>query len=187
MATVRENKKNGKTVSYRFTVCLERDAQGKQVRRYMTWTPEEGLTPSKAKKAAERAADAWEQEVRAEYQKEKELGRAYRLPPDKRHDDFVSFVNDTWLALQIRGGNAKPSTVAFYEYMSKIIVDYFKGAVLQEITLGGGIVHIGYLPHMDAAIKLERSDLSDEIICGCQKWFDCGFIHLRDHILFQPC
>lgn len=134
MATVRENKKNGKTVSYRFTVCLERDAQGKQVRRYMTWTPEEGLTPAKAKKAAERAADAWEQEVRAEYQKEKELGRAYRLPPDKRHDDFVSFVNDTWLPLQIRGGNAKPSTVAFYEYMSKTIVDYFKGAVLQEIS-----------------------------------------------------
>ena len=99
MANIRENKRNGKVVSYRFTACLERDAQRKQVRRYTTWEIPDGLTPAKAKKAAERAADTWEQEVRAEYQKEKEQGRAYRLPPDKRRDDFVSFVNDTWLGL----------------------------------------------------------------------------------------
>lgn len=73
MANIRENTKNGKVVSYRFTACMERDVRGKQVRKYTTWTPPEGLTPAKARKAAERAADAWEQEVRAEYQKEKEL------------------------------------------------------------------------------------------------------------------
>lgn len=137
MATIRENQKDGKTVSFRFTVCLRRDTNGKQVRRYTTWTPPEGLAPTKAKKAAERAADAWENEVRAEYQKEKEAkaqGRAYMLPPEKRHDDFVRFVKDNWLALQIRGGNAKPSTVAFYEYMAKPITEYFQGAVLQEIS-----------------------------------------------------
>ncbi len=136
MANIRENKRNGKTVSFRFTVCLERDAQGKQIRRYTTWTPQEGLTPSKARKAAERAADAWEEEVRAEYQKEKELkaqGRAYTLPPEKRHDDFVSFINETWLPLQVRNGNNKPNTIAFYQNNSKIITEYFKGYVLQEI------------------------------------------------------
>lgn len=136
MATIRENQKGGKTVSFRFTACLERDTNGKQVRRYTTWTPPKGLAPTKAKKAAERAADAWENEVRAEYQKEKEAkaqGRTYMLPPEKRRDDFVSFVNDNWLTLQIRGGNAKPSTVAFYEYMTKPITEYFRGAVLQEI------------------------------------------------------
>ena len=31
MATISENKKNGKTVSYRFIVCLGRDAQKKQI------------------------------------------------------------------------------------------------------------------------------------------------------------
>ena len=97
MANIRENTKNGKVVSYRFTACMERDVRGKQVRKYTTWTPPEGLTPAKAKKAAERAADAWEQEVKAEYQKEKELGNAYRLPPEKRHDDFAAFVNEMWL------------------------------------------------------------------------------------------
>ena len=99
MANIRENTKSGKVISYRFTACMERDVRGKQVRKYTTWTPPEGLTPAKAKKAAERAADAWEQEVKAEYQKEKELGNAYRLPPEKRHDDFAAFVNEIemWL------------------------------------------------------------------------------------------
>ena len=117
MASIKENKKNGKTVSFRFTACLERDIRGKQIRRYTTWTPQEGLTPSKARKAAERAADAWEEEVKAEYQKEKEArakGQAYSIPPEKRRDDFVAFVQDTWFPLQVRGGNDKPTTVAFY-------------------------------------------------------------------------
>ena len=119
MATIRENKKNGKTVSFRFIVCLERDTQGKQIRRYTTWTPDKGLTPAKARKAAERAADTWESEVKAEYQKEKEAaarGQAYAIPAEKRRDDFVSFVQDTWLPLQVRGGNGKPTTVAFYRH-----------------------------------------------------------------------
>lgn len=37
MATIRENQKNGKIISYRFTVCLERDTSGMQVRRYTTY------------------------------------------------------------------------------------------------------------------------------------------------------
>ena len=65
---------------------------------------------------------------------EKGLGNAYRLPPEMRHDDPASFVNDVWLPLQIRGGDVKPSTVAFYEYMSKPITQYFSGAALQEIS-----------------------------------------------------
>ena len=125
MAAIRENKKNSKVVSYRFTTCLERDAQGKQIRRYTTWTPPEGLTPAKAKKAAERAADAWEQETRKEYQEEKKAaacGMAYYLPPEKRRDDFCTFVNDVWLPLHARGGNRKPTTVAYYKNIAKVTV-----------------------------------------------------------------
>ena len=68
MANIRENKKNGKIISFRFIVCLERDVRGKQIRKYTTWTAPADLTPAKARKAAERAADAWEEEVKAEYQ-----------------------------------------------------------------------------------------------------------------------
>ena len=134
MANIRENTKNGKVISYRFIACMERDMRGKQIRKYTTWTPPEGMTAAKAKKAAERAADAWENEIREEYQKQKELGSAYRLPPEKRRDDFVSFVNDTWFVLQIRGENDKPNTIAFYKNMTRIISEYFKGSVLQEIS-----------------------------------------------------
>ena len=134
MANIRENKKNGKVISFRFTVCLERDVRGKQIRKYTTWTVPADLTPAKARKAAERAADAWEEEVRAEYREQKELGSAYRLPPEKRHDDFAVFINDLWLPLKIRGGDAKPSTIAFYQYLSRPIAAYFGGAVLQEIS-----------------------------------------------------
>ena len=137
MASIRENKREGKVISYRFTVCLARDITGKQVRQSITWTPPEGMAPTKARKAAERAADAWEQEVKTEYEKQQQAiaeGRAYMLPPEKRHDDFVSFVNDTWLTLQVKNGNSKPATIAFYQNNAKLIVDYFKGAVLQSIT-----------------------------------------------------
>ena len=52
MANIRENKKNGKIISFRFIVCLERDVRGKQIRKYTTWTAPADLTPAKARKAA---------------------------------------------------------------------------------------------------------------------------------------
>ena len=137
MASIRENRKNGKVVSYRFTACLERDAKGKQIRKYLTWTPPDGLSPAKAKKVAEKEADRWEGETREEYQKEKALvanGKAFSLPPEKRRDCFASFVNEIWLPLQVRSGNSKPTTIAFYENMAKVITNYFGGCYLQEIT-----------------------------------------------------
>ena len=136
MATITENKKDGKTISYRFVVCLGRDAQKKQIRRIMTWKPPAGLSPSKARKAAEREADTWEQEVRETYQQEQvaiQKGQAFSLPPEKRKDDFVSFVNDTWFALYICNGDRKKTTAAYYEDIAKYITAYFNGAILQEI------------------------------------------------------
>ena len=134
MAGIRENKRNSRVISYRFTACLDRDANGRQVRKYMTWPVPDGLTPSKAKKAAQRAADEWEQQERKEYQKELELGQAYVLPPEKRRDSFSSFVNDVWFPLQVCNGNDKQTTVTFYGNMKKLITAYFDGAVLQEIS-----------------------------------------------------
>ena len=137
MASISENKKNGKTASYRIAACLGRDTQKKQIRRITTWTPTEEMTPAKARKAAEKYADAWEREIRAEYQKEQEAkanGQPYALPPEKRQDDFVRFINDTWLPLQVRGGNNKPATVTFYKNNAKMITAYFDGCILQKIS-----------------------------------------------------
>ena len=107
MAHIRANTKNGKIVSYRFTVCLGRDCNGKQIRKYTTWLIPPDTSAAKAKKAAERAADIWEQELMNEYHKKLEAesaGKAYQIPAEKRHDDFVSFVNDVWFPLQVRDG-----------------------------------------------------------------------------------
>ena len=80
---------------------------------------------SQGKKAAERAADIWEQELMNEYHKKLEAesaGKAYQIPAEKRHDDFVSFVNDVWIPLQVRDGKHKPKTIDYYERMTKLLL-----------------------------------------------------------------
>ena len=133
MASIRENRKNGKVISYQFVVCLERNAECKQIRKYQTWTPPSNLTPSKAKKLAEREADLWECQIKEEYQKTKSTA-AIRITPQERRDNFSAFVKETWLPLQVRNGNCKPTTIAFYENMIKVITSYFADCCLQEIT-----------------------------------------------------
>ena len=137
MATIAENKKNGKVVSYKFVAYLGRDTQGKQIRRFMTWVPTLNTTPAKIRKAAEKAAAEWEENLRKEYyaqQLANTHGVPYCIPAEQRHDDFVAFVEDTWFPMQILGGNNKPTTVDFYRHRTNSITDYFKGYVLQEIT-----------------------------------------------------
>ena len=156
MASIRENKQNGKPVTFRFIACVGRDANGKQIRRYTTWKPEEGLSPTKARKAAERSAYIWEQEVKKEYQKEKELGQAYTVPAEKRKDNFCDFVNYVWFPLQVCNGNAKQTTVTFYKNMKQLIVSYFDGTVLQEMNP----LHIQkFLAYLSGEYKTTRGKL----------------------------
>lgn len=63
MATIQENRKNGKLVSYKFTACVGRDANGKQIRYYRTWTPPREYAPAKARKCAQLEAAQWEQAI----------------------------------------------------------------------------------------------------------------------------
>ena len=137
MATIREVKKKGKIISYCFTVSLGRDEQGKQIRKNLTWKPTEGMTPAKARKAAERAAAEWELEVRGnsrQRNEEKNQVQVIQNVPPERKDDFVSFVNDTWFSLFICNGDRKETTTVFYADIASYITKYFAGAVLEEIT-----------------------------------------------------
>ena len=136
MANIRENVKDGKIVSYRFTVCVGRDIRGKQIRKFATWTPPVGLSPSKERRASERAAEDWEEEIRAEYQKEQEAiasGKAYSIPPEKRRDSFVDFIDNVFMGVFIKSGDRKPSTIAYYTHIIAIIKKYFANAILQDI------------------------------------------------------
>ena len=137
MASITPKRKNGKIVFYKFKTCLGRDDQGRQIFRCMTWTPPEKMNVFKADRTAEKVALEWEESVKEEYEKEKRTvltGESYLLPPEQRHDDFNYFISDVWLPLQVRSGNHKPTTVAFFEYMVKPIMEYFNGSILQEIS-----------------------------------------------------
>ena len=61
VATIKENRRNGKIVSYYFTACLGRDEQGRQIRQYLTWTLPKGVGQKTARKEAEKQAAFWEE------------------------------------------------------------------------------------------------------------------------------
>ena len=130
MASIRKIKRKKGTV-YCFTVSLT-GTDGKQVRRYTTWDPPAGLTPAKLKKAVALAAETWEAEVRETWKNEEIV--APSPPPNNQRIDFLSFVNDVWMPVEIRGSDRKPKTVAFYAAEVKILNVYFQGAVLQDLT-----------------------------------------------------
>ena len=135
MATIIENKRNGRIVSYKFRAYLGKAENGKQITQYITWSIPDGLSQSKAKKAAMRAAAEWEEEVR---QSQGELAehRIYEntIIVESNTTDFVRFVYDEWFPLCVYDGRHKPKTVVFYEQLAKGITEYFKGAILERIT-----------------------------------------------------
>ena len=134
MPSIKENKHDNKIVSYQFACCLGRDANGKQIRRYNTWIPPEGLSPAKAKKAAERAADAWEEQLKEEYEKDiKSPKRAKIKELSRVATDFSAFVLNVWFPIAVENGEYKPKTVSFYRDTAKNLVDYFKGYDLRNI------------------------------------------------------
>lgn len=135
MASIRENRKNGKIISYTFTACLGRDENCKQIRHYINWTPPKGIGPAKAPKEAAKQAALWEESLR----KDKEpspapVKAATAATGEQRRDDFVSFVEKTWFPLQVSGNDRKEKTVQFYEGTTKIIKAFFSGYALQDIT-----------------------------------------------------
>ena len=63
MAYIQEKTKGKKIVSFKFKACLGRDANGKQIFKCWTWYPPADLTPTKARKEAQRVAGVWEEEA----------------------------------------------------------------------------------------------------------------------------
>lgn len=135
MAAMTPKTKNGKVVSYRFRACVGRDPAGKQVFRCTTWKVPEGMTPSKAEKAASKAADAWEKSMREEYQKDlQEPERIKAREIARIKTDFAFFVSNVWFPVCIDNGEHKAKTVDFYNTTTKNIVAYFGGQLTQQIT-----------------------------------------------------
>ena len=135
MAAIIQNKKDGKVVSYKFKACVGRDELGKQVFKCSTWKVPDVMTPSKAEKAAQRAAATWEHQVKEEYKKDLENPERVREREiAKKRTDFVKFVLEDWFPVCIEDGNHKHTTVDFYRHTTNRITAYFAGRTIQSIT-----------------------------------------------------
>ena len=63
MASIKENRKNGKIVSFKFRVFIGRDDKGKQQFKTKVWKPDKEYTEKKLIKLAEAEANIWEREI----------------------------------------------------------------------------------------------------------------------------
>jgi len=119
MATIiKKTDKNGEIVSYKIMVCVGRDNAYKQVWRTCTLPRPEGLTPKKEEKEIARQADAW-----AEAQKEDFARTLSKV--DKTKITLADFVSKHWWPDHVMDGTHTPSSIAFYDYMSRDILSYF--------------------------------------------------------------
>ena len=125
MASIRANKKNGKIVSYKFTAYVGQSESGEYLRKYTTWKIPEGVSPSKAKRMAEREAEKWEKEL-----KESPSPRPIPLdiPPAREEPKtnavaLNTFIDEIWLPLYVRGNDRKPKTIAFYKSLGFVPSD----------------------------------------------------------------
>ena len=117
MASITQNKKDGKVVSYKFKACVGRDELGKQVFKCSTWKVPEGLIPSRVEKAAQKAAADWEKQVKDEYLKDlQNPERIKEREIARKHTEFSKFALQDWFPVCIDDGDHKHTTVDFYKH-----------------------------------------------------------------------
>ena len=133
MATVIKNLKDGQVISYKFRAYLGKDERT-QIARYTTWHIPDGLTPSKAERAAQKAAAEWEKQVKTEYEANlKNPERVKQREIDRTKTDFVDFIQNVWFPLCVCDGEYKHTTVEFYRNITNKIAEYFKDAMRPHI------------------------------------------------------
>ena len=135
MASITQNKKDGKVIPYKFKACVGRDEFGKQIFRCTTWKVPDGLIPSRAEKAAQKAAAEWEQKAKDEYKKDlQNPERVREREITKARTDFAVFIREVWFPICICDGEHKPTTVDFNRNISNVISNYFSGKAIQTIN-----------------------------------------------------
>lgn len=135
MASITQNKKDGKVISYKFKACIGRDEFGKQIFRCTTWKAPDGLTAARVEKAAQKAAAEWEQQVKEEYKRDVENPeRIKEKEIEKARTEFSAFIRQVWFPICICDGEHKPTTIDFNRNISNVIANYFSGKAMQAIS-----------------------------------------------------
>ena len=178
MATVIKNTKDGKVISYKFRAYLGKDELGKQIAAYTTWNIPDGFTPSKAEKAAKKAAADWEKQVKAEYEKDlQDPDRVKAREIDKKRTEFAGFVQNTWFPLCVQAAT-------FFTLLPKCPVDFrcmlhllittglrrgeLLGLQWKDIDFEGHTIeikrNITYTPEKGLVIDTPKTENSERII-----------------------
>lgn len=135
MASIQEKKKDNKIISYKFVCCLGRNVGGGQIRRSITWHIPEGMSQSKMRKAAEQAAEIWEEEVRKEFEKDlQNPERAAIKEIANAKTNFCDFVMNVWFPICIDNGEHKVRTVAFYNQIARSVIRNFEDYTLKDMN-----------------------------------------------------
>lgn len=140
MASIYPNIKNGKIVSFKFKAFVGRDANGKQIFKCTTWKPPVSASESKLKTLAEKEALIWERQLIQDYQISLQRFQPERIT-------FEDFVNGRWYPSQVNAEHMRPTTIAFYSYLLKVIVPYFAQQQLSDITHKDITQYFSYLKH----------------------------------------
>ncbi|MBQ5762084.1 MAG: hypothetical protein IIW02_04635 [Clostridia bacterium] len=85
MATIYQNKKDGKIVSFKFKAFLGRNEKGKQIFKCKTWKCNQKIPESKLVALAEKEATIWEHELMKKNKDKKQK----LLPVEIMFEDFV--------------------------------------------------------------------------------------------------
>ena len=101
MATIQQRISKKGSISYRIKVSLGYDETGKQVTKSMTFKPDKSLTPKKAYKEAQKQAFIFEEQCKAEREKQKEI-------------TFEKLAKE-WLELVSKTESQKKSSIARLE------------------------------------------------------------------------
>lgn len=104
--------------SYKITVSLGRDAQGKQIRRYMTWKPEPGLTARQIEKRVKQVAVDFE----------KQLDYGFQADNRQTFAEYSQYVIDM---KQENGGSVGASCAS--QYWRKKVLPYLGDKKIRDI------------------------------------------------------
>ena len=107
----------GKPISYKFTCCVGRDDNGKQVWRTKT-VKSPHYSEAKEKKWINTELLNWEQQQKDDYKKSHNTA-------DKDRITFAEFVREHWWTDHVMDGSHTPSSISFYKHMSDNILEYF--------------------------------------------------------------
>ena len=147
MASIYPNRKNGKIVSFKFKAYLGRDENGKQVFKCTTWIPDKTMSEGKLTLLAEKEATIWEHDLIGAMEAERRATSPEEIL-------FKDFVEKKWLPTELNNAEHRNSTIAFRQYLLRVILDYLGEFSLKDI---GGSKIEAYLDYLKNTYRTKQN------------------------------